>query len=78
MNTKGHSLYVHICPGVMMHLNTASTDWMDVVPTPTSNNYNYYFRSMPDGSHQQSQHYNKASSALLLLFLKSKRRIGCK
>lgn len=34
--TQKETAYIHICPGAMMHLNTASTDRTDVVLTPTS------------------------------------------
>jgi hypothetical protein len=57
--------YTLICPGEMMHLNTASTDRTGVVPTPTPS----YGFSMPDGSVSTVP---TLQQALLLLFLKEK------
>lgn len=63
----------HICPGVMMDLKYCLHQ-QDACSHDAA--FNYYDRSMLDGSRQHFQHYNKPFSALPLLFLKSKRRIG--
>jgi hypothetical protein len=66
----------HICPGVMMDLKYCLHQQHAWSHDAAFNYYNYYSRSMLDGSRQHFQHYNKPFSALPLLFLKSKRRIG--